>query len=97
MKYNGETVTQNTESNDLDTLSIDELHGSLLVHEQRMQEYHADEQALKVTYDSRPGQGRGGRSRGRTRQPMNKALIECYKCHKLGHFQYECPDFEKTA
>lgn len=27
------------ESNDLGTLSIDELHGSLLVHEQRMQEF----------------------------------------------------------
>ena len=27
------------ESNDLDTLSIDELHGRLLVHKQRMMEY----------------------------------------------------------
>lgn len=25
------------------------------------------------------------------------ALIECFKCHKLGHFQYECPEWEKRA
>ena len=31
-----------------------------------------------------------GRGRGRGRQPYNKALIQCYNCQKLGHFQYEC-------
>jgi hypothetical protein len=24
-------------------------------------------------------------------------LVECYKCHQLGHFQYECPKWEKEA
>ncbi|RVW66684.1 hypothetical protein CK203_065222 [Vitis vinifera] len=38
------------ESNDLDTLTIDELQSSLLVHEQRMNGHGRDEQALKVTY-----------------------------------------------
>ena len=23
--------------------------------------------------------------------------MECYKCHKLRHFQYECPSWEKGA
>ena len=23
--------------------------------------------------------------------------MECFKCHKLGHFQYECPSWEKSA
>ena len=26
-----------------------------------------------------------------------KATIECFKCHQLGHYQYECPDVEKNA
>ncbi|CAL8156633.1 unnamed protein product [Prunus armeniaca] len=93
------------ESNNLDTLTIDELQSSLLVHEQRMKGHGQsnEEQALKVTYEDRAGgrgRGRGtsrGRGRGRGRQEFNKALVECYKCHKLGHFQYECPSWEKAA
>jgi len=91
------------ESNDLSNLSIDELHGSLLVHEQRMQGQQEEEHVLKVAQENRYGRGRGrgvfrgGRGRGRGRQPLNKALIECFKCHKLGHFQDECPNWEKKA
>ena len=50
------------ESNDLDSLSIDELHDSLLVHEQRMCEYREEDQALKVVYDEKTtrSRGRGG-------------------------------------
>ncbi|XP_074318153.1 uncharacterized protein LOC141654945 [Silene latifolia] len=91
------------ESNDLSTLSIDELHGSLLVHEQRMQGSQEEEHVLKVVHDDRTtrgrgrGMNRGGRGRGRGRQPVNKSLIECYYCHNLGHFQYECPNWDKKA
>ncbi|XP_057514999.1 uncharacterized protein LOC130796646 [Actinidia eriantha] len=93
------------ESNNLDTLTIDELQSSLLVQKQRMKghEQSCEKQALKVTCKDRAGgRGRGhetsrGRGRGRGRQEFNKALVECYKCHKLGHFQYECPSWEKAA
>ncbi|KAL6329996.1 hypothetical protein AAG906_039911 [Vitis piasezkii] len=62
------------ESNNVDTMTIDELQSSLLVHEQRMNCHSGnarDEQALKVSY--------GERYEGR------------------GHFQYECPSWEKSA
>ena len=92
------------ESNDLNHLSLDELHGSLLVHEQRMQNSQTEEQVLKVTYDDSTGTNRGrgrdyrGRGRGgRGRQSFNKALIECFQCHKLGHFKSECPAITKQA
>ena len=60
-----------------------------------------------MTYDTRFG-GRGvdrgrevfrgrGRGRGRGRHPFNKSTVECYKCHQLGHFRYECPQWEKEA
>lgn len=96
------------ESNNVSTLSIDELQNSLLVHEQRMKGYKEEEQALKVTNAGKmEGRGRGrgrgnnkgGRDggRGRGRQSFNKEFIECYKCHKLGHFQYECPNSDENA
>lgn len=84
------------ESKDTSMLSIDELQSSLLVHEQRMSNPVHEEHALKVTHGNQyAGQGRGrgsfgGRGRGRHRQSFDKATVECYACHKLGHFQWEC-------
>ncbi|CAL2265746.1 unnamed protein product [Prunus armeniaca] len=91
------------ESKDIDKLSIDELQSSLIVHEQKFQKHDWEEQALKVTHEDRlggRGHGRGsyrGRCRGRGCQPFDKSLVECYNCHKLGHFQYECPSRDKEA
>ncbi|MCI63928.1 hypothetical protein A2U01_0085185, partial [Trifolium medium] len=54
------------ESNDVSTMSIDELQSSLLVHEGRMM-MHKDkeeEQALKMTNLGR-GNNNGGNTRGR--------------------------------
>lgn len=85
------------ESNNLDKLTLDELQSSLLIHEQRMKGGSGEEeQVLKVSYKGR-GRGRGGfRGRGRGRG-NNRANIECFRCHKLGHYQSECPTWDSTA
>jgi len=69
------------ESKDTNTLTIDELQSSLLVHEQRMSYHIEEEHALKITYATQSGgRGRGcgrGRGRGRGRQSLDKAIVEC--------------------
>lgn len=56
---------------------------------------------MKVSHEERNGsRGRGrstfrGRGRGRGRA-FKKSLIECFKCHKLDHFQCECPDWKEA-
>lgn len=87
------------EANDVSKMTIDGLQSSLLIHEQLMTKPKEDEHALKITGGGR-SRGRGRRfrgGRGRGRQQVNKELIECYNCRKLGHYQYECPSFEEKA
>lgn len=57
------------ESSNIDTLTVDELQSSLLVHEQRMKGLIEEEQAMKVSFEERSerGRGRGWRGRGRGR------------------------------
>lgn len=77
---------------DLSTLSVNELHGHLLVHEQRMQGNQEDEHVLKVAHEDMTNRERGqyifqgGRGRGKGRHSLKKAIFECLKCHKPRQF-----------
>lgn len=91
------------EAKDIDRLSVDALQSSLLVHEQKFKKDGEEEHALTVSHDEGyGGRGhgrttfRGGRGRGRGRQNYNKATVECYRCHQLGHFRYECPSSKQA-
>ncbi|KAA3477276.1 Retrovirus-related Pol polyprotein from transposon TNT 1-94 [Gossypium australe] len=80
------------ESNDIDTLTINQLQSSLLVHKQHMTSPVTKEQALKVTHEGKPGRARGRGcgsfcGRGRSSSSFHKSIMECYHCHKLGHYQ----------
>jgi len=89
------------EYNDVSALSIDEIQSSLLVQEKCMKSQNQEidtEQALKVSDGGRGSMGYGsGRGRSGARGRINKDFVECYKFHKLGHYQNECPLWEENT
>lgn len=91
------------ESNDVTTLSIDELQSSLLVHEHGMKitQEKEDVQVLNfASYDrggiNNRGKGHGGfHGHGRGRLSIDQ--IQCYKCHKIRHYQSECSSWQENS
>jgi hypothetical protein len=61
----------------------------------KTQKDQIDEQALKVAAGGR-GRGRNTTTRGRGRGRINKESVQCYKCHKFGHYQNECPEWDSA-
>lgn len=89
------------EANDTSELSLDELQSSLLVHECKMDRQDTEEQALQAAANSK-GDSRwkgkkqntkaGERQAGsnQRKKTVDKSKIECFRCHKYGHFRSEC-------
>lgn len=83
-------------------MSIDELQISLMVHEQRLKinQEKEEEHGLKIgIYGygciNKRGRGRGG-LHGRGRGRLGRDQIQCYKCHKIGQYQSECPSWKQN-
>lgn len=100
------------ESKDTSKLSIDELQSSLLLHEQNFKIKKTDEQLLKTGDEGYSPDGRGNfrgisifgyrgrgnfRGRGPGRGFVPRSSIKCHKCHKMEHYQNECPDLYKEV
>ncbi|KAM1309921.1 hypothetical protein ACFX2H_006549 [Malus domestica] len=68
-----------------------------------MSQHTVDERALQITHGAQSGGRSGGRSayhgrgRRRGRSGSDKSTIECYNCHELGHFEWECPKKGKDS
>ncbi|XP_040960299.1 uncharacterized protein [Gossypium hirsutum] len=82
------------EANDIEELSIDELQGSLLVHEKKLQRQDQEEQALKVATNQKTMNVVEGKDEDSTNEAT--LTIGKYKafpliiCHKYGHYKSEC-------
>ncbi|KAM0021224.1 putative RNA-directed DNA polymerase [Helianthus debilis subsp. tardiflorus] len=94
------------ESKNTEEMTIEELQSTLVVHEQKFKRVEKEDEQVPKMEEGESSGTRGrergsrfsprGRGRGRGRTSINKETIECYNCHRLGHFSYERPNSKTT-
>lgn len=92
------------ESHDVDTLSIDQLTSSLMIHEQRINQHETVEQALQLQH-SNNGNSSKKKDKGKKHcdenskdkgsnnkgdQPFDKSKMQCRRYKRYGHFEVNC-------
>ncbi|KAK8287681.1 hypothetical protein V6Z11_D07G073700 [Gossypium hirsutum] len=82
------------ESNDIDKLSIDELQGSLLIHEHKLNRQDKEEQVLQVSSNNHFFSSKGsGRGKGRGRGNNTGNGRHSYRKYEDNHHKYEDNQF----
>ncbi|CAA6654616.1 unnamed protein product [Spirodela intermedia] len=96
---------------DLTAISLDDVVGTLKLHEDKLKEQaRGKEKALDSESSRGRGRGRNGRGRGRRRgrgppkqggyeadfkPPRDKSKVRCYNCQGMGHYSNECRNPKK--
>ncbi|KAG5042868.1 hypothetical protein JHK85_007140 [Glycine max] len=78
----------------LDSMSLEELIGTLKVHEQELQQYKEDSDEDELAFISQKIYKMWRNKNGFEWKDKDKRSIVFYECKKPGHFKSECPDLE---
>ncbi|GKV36989.1 hypothetical protein SLEP1_g45065 [Rubroshorea leprosula] len=76
-------------SNDIETLSLDELQNLLLVHEWKINCQDKLEGSSATEYQKR-WQNRNCQAVDNRSKSAGKASVDCFRCHKYSHYRSEC-------
>ena len=96
-------VTANQEANDLNTLPLEELLGSLVTYELTQKQHSQDEDNEKIAFIIQKfkrfmkHKWRGGKKYEAKRDSSKESTIICYECKKSDYIKAKCPLTKKRG